>query len=82
MKIITYGKQESRYALICMLKDRKTNECVDNTIRYYNSDDLKSLSKIATKLYENLLDNSELLDKCIFDMSVYDYKEHHYVRGY
>lgn len=82
MKIITYGMKESRYALICMLINRKTNECVDNTIRYYNSDKLENLSKIASKLNENLLHDSDLLDKYTFDMCVYDYKEHHYVRNY
>ena len=66
-KIITYGKSQSRYALIVMVLNRKTGLCVDNCIRFYYSDNLKALLEKQLKLSESFITRPEMLDDHIYD---------------
>lgn len=81
-KIVTFGKEiqhnkRTRYALIIMKLDRKTDESVDDTITYVYSNNLKELQKLETHLIEISIDKPHKMD-----LHIYDYHEMHYVRGY
>lgn len=83
MKIITYGfeiqnNKRTRYALITMLLDKPRGNSIDNTCRFYYSNDLDKLLKIKTKLIEEDIEK----ENQYLDANIFDYEEMKYVKGY
>lgn len=77
MKVKTFG-EKSRYALILMKKDAK-GKCIDDTITYYNTDDMDELKEV----YDNLqICQEHHIAKhtgIYLDIDCYDYKQCKYI---
>lgn len=84
MKVVTFGKK-SRYAIILM-KENAKGESIDNTITYYNEDNLDALQSVYDSLYECQRHHYEKHDGIYLNISAYDYQEARYItkrlRGY
>lgn len=78
MKIITLGKKHSRYALILMKLEKPNGKSIDDTITYYNSDDLNELQNLASTLIEEI----GVKVQHHLDLNIYDYHDMKYVNLY
>ena len=71
-KIVTIGNQYEnnkrvRYALIVMKLDRIGGQSIDNTITFYNSNNLKKLQQTQQILQDISLHKTYYIDTQIFD---------------
>ena len=61
-----------------MKKDRD-GKSVDNTITYYNSNDLKVIKETLRLLDETQMDHFSKHDNIFFDIDVFDYENCKYI---
>lgn len=77
MRTITFGNNNSRYALILMKEDRTTHKSYDGIITFIYSNNLKELNELMNVLI-NLPHNEEFG----LNIDIFDYEKCIYVRHY